>query len=981
MRNPSYESARRMRMGGRALLMGATSLLSVVAAGTASAQAISPVPQTEGQAPDSPAADAGSDAGTIVVTGTRIRGIAPVGSTVLALGKEELAKNVNSSTADFLRKVPQVLSFGGTEGRAGGAGFQGDSGNVSYANSINLRGVGTAATLNLLNGHRVPPGGPSSDLFEPDYIPSIALETIQIVPDGASAIYGSDAVTGVVNYIMREPFKGLEAAGHVGIADNRTEWKASVIGGFEWGSGGIVLSYEHIFRDSLKASDRPNLFNEDYSRFGGPGFANDSAPGNIVTPGGLRGIPAGSNGRVTLASLLPTANSQSRWVGVDALPKIRSNSVAGKFKQEITPGVRLYADGFFYRRDFVINQSPYVTTAPLSVPASNPYSPCNPANLSATNPLGIDCSSNLLVRYNFLNDIGPYVRSGSEQNWNAAAGVQANLPFKTWTADFYVSRGQASNASRSDNNQVVTSRLTALLAGPVNGIPAFNPFCDGTPNCNDPRTSEYLKAWNQTNFTLDRVLVSLSANGSLFALPGGDVRLAVGGEYYKDDFHAFNENANNGTYVRQPPSDNRRTVKAAFGEIFVPLFGDGNAVPGLQRLELSAALRVEKYSDFGTTSNPKFGFNWVPVDGLKFHGSYGTSFRAPVLSSNIASSQAGTLTTIPSLGSDLAGAGFTGGPGSYVPTYVIGGNAGLAPEKATTWSFGADYSPSFAPGLKLTINYYRIKYTGKIDYAAYNAGPTSAILSPYLSSYVIRNPAFFNTGLTLTQDQFNTLLDALVNNKPQPSYSPYDTVDPRLIIGATPTPQTTIALIDGRRNNVGVVETDGLDLTADYRFPVGNGTLTLGAIGTYVFNYNEAVAAGAPIDKKVNKFGGPLRFKGRGEISYDTDRWSGSLFMNFDSAYGIDRRYIPAGVSDRYLHVNAYATFDMSFTYRFPGGGGLGAAGSGLDITLGVQNVLNTEPPLVLNSSSSVNFPGIQFDSSRASALGRLVSISARKRF
>lgn len=927
--------------------------------------------QEPGVASDA-SADGRDDAETqIVVTGTRIEGIAPVGSAVIELSSEDLTKSASGSTADFLRKVPQVMSFGGNEGRIGGAGIQGADVNTSFANSVNLRGLGTAATLNLINSHRVPAMGPNSDLLEPDVVPSLALQRIEIVADGASAIYGSDAVTGVVNYITRAPFDGLEVSGRVGFADQRMDWKAGAIASQAWSTGGIMVAYEHIYREALRAEDRPDLYDDDFSDYGGAPYSEFTLPGNIAGAGGaLYGIPSGHSSDLRLADLLSSPNRRSRWYMLQALPEIESDAVAVKISQELVPGLEIYGDGTYYRRDFSIAIGSYTNT--LSVPASNPYSPCNPSHAPATNPYGLSCAGNLSVLYDFKDDFGPEVRSGYESIINGTVGARFDLP-ADWSGDVYASFGRSQNHALS-NSGVVATRLTQVLAGSSADAPAFNPFCDRA-GCNSQATIDYIRSWNRTNYMLDRMDISGSLSGPLFALPGGDVRLAVGGEYLKDDFVSYNENTNSGTLTVSTARSPTREVKAVFGEIYVPLFGPDNATPGFEELDLSAAVRYEHYNDFGSTTNPKLGVTWVPVDGLRLHGSYGTSFHAPVQSSNNPNAQAGLLSNATVLTADLAATDFNGVNPSYRSTWVIGGNGGLQPETATTYSFGGDWEPAFVPGLRLSANYFNVRYTNKIDYPAYNAGATAAILSSYLQPYVYLNPTFFPDSATLTQPEWNALLGALMTGSEQPAGSPFDTV-PRVILGPAPSPATTIAVIDARRNNTGVVTTDGLDLSANYEWEDSFARWTVGAVGTWVFNYKNSVAPGAPIEQQVNKFGAPLRLSARGEISAEIGNFSPSLFVNYQNAYGIARRYIPAAAPDEYLHIDANVTVDLSLTYRFGDEHGF-APVEDLTVTLGVQNLFDSRPPFVLNSSGS----GIKYDNNLASPLGRVISVQVRKAF
>jgi iron complex outermembrane receptor protein len=480
----------------------------------------------------------------------------------------------------------------------------------------------------------------------------------------------------------------------------------------------------------------------------------------------------------------------------------------------------------------------------------------------------------------------------------------------------FTSFGRSQNHS-TNNSGVVTARLTQVLAGASTNIPAFNPFCD-VKGCNSPVTIGYIRSWNTTNYILDRKDFSGSLSGPLFSLPGGDVRMAIGGEYIEDDFISYNENTNSGSLVVTNARHPTRKIEAAFGEILLPIFGPENATTGFRELELSAAVRFERYSDFGRTTNPKFGVSWVPVDGLKLRGSYGTSFHAPVLSSNNPNAQAGLLSGANStvLTADIASTDFNGTNASYRATWVIGGNGGLKPETAETYSFGADWDPAFAPRLRLSVNYFNVSYTNKIDYPAYNAGATAAILSSYLQPYVYPNPTFFPTSATMTQTEWNSLLGALLNGTAQPANSPFDTV-PRVVLGPAPTASTTIALIDARRNNTGIVTTDGLDLSANYQWDDSFASWNVGAVGTWVFSYKNSVAPGAPTEQQVNTFGAPLRFSARGDVSAEIGNLTTALFVNFQNSYKIARRYIPRAAPDHYLNIGAYATADLSVTYRF----------------------------------------------------------------
>ena len=183
-----------------------------------------------------------ADQAEIVVTGTRIRGVAPVGSDLLQLDSAALEKTGQLSTADILAKVPSVLTLGSGSSYSGGSNQStSDLNAMGFNKSPNLRGFGPQATLSLVNGHRVPYDGANMNTFDGDNIPVQMLQRIDIVADGGSALYGADAISGTVNYVMRAPFTGFEVYGQYGTADGQDSWQTTAVGGYDWGSGGIVV--------------------------------------------------------------------------------------------------------------------------------------------------------------------------------------------------------------------------------------------------------------------------------------------------------------------------------------------------------------------------------------------------------------------------------------------------------------------------------------------------------------------------------------------------------------------------------------------------------------------------------------------------------------------------------------------------------------------------------------------------------------------
>ena len=283
--------ANRKLRGASWLLHGAGMLALCLMAmpGQALAQQ-SPVPDeaTVGEVPD-------ADASEIVVTGTNIRGVAPTGSATVSIGLAEINASGLSSPVDIIRTLPQIQNIGADETRA--SGRDGAADNTGRGSAINLRGLGNNATLMLIDGRRVAPNGTASAFGDPNQIPDIALERLEVVTDGASAVYGSDAVAGVVNLILRKRYDGLmTSVRYTGNGDYRT-WQAGLLAGQQWDGGGIVVAYQYQNRTRMLQSDSIYM-QRDQRPLGG----NDTRiSGTTTTPGPLSGnviTGAGATARI-----------------------------------------------------------------------------------------------------------------------------------------------------------------------------------------------------------------------------------------------------------------------------------------------------------------------------------------------------------------------------------------------------------------------------------------------------------------------------------------------------------------------------------------------------------------------------------------------------------------------------------------------------------------------------------------------------------
>ncbi|MFO7326262.1 MAG: TonB-dependent receptor, partial [Pseudomonadota bacterium] len=544
----------------------------------------------------------------VVVTGSRVRGAEVVGATVTSLGREEIETAGQVSLDRMLKELPQNFDLGVSENSRAQSG---GSGNIVYGNTVNLRGIGPYATLIIVDGHRVTNNSRSTD---PSILPTLGVERVEVVADGSSAIYGSDAIAGVVNLIPRRSLDGAEAFARGGVADDFGEYVVGAAWGTVFERGQFMLAYEHVFRDNLSGDDR-DFFRADQTARGGRDYRTTRcSPGTLVIDSTTYAIPAGGLTTENVASLSPgTANRCDELIGQDLFPEQTYDSVASTFTYEISPRVRLLADGFYSRRRFK-RAFPW-SNARLSVPETNAW---------FVRPEGFEGTS-YFIDYSFAGELPRNDSEGFARNWQVTPSVQVELG-GDWQAEAVFGYGKTSDNSEQWYG-LNSGALNAALAS-SDPATAFDPY--GLHRTSsavlETLANQIFLAPTKSDFKG----YELRFNGTLARLPGGNLGLATG--YERQDIGVDLGSARGAPTTAMAWRHFGRTVDSAYAELQIPLFGPGNARPGAERLTVNAAIRYDDYSDVGDTTNSKFGVTWRPVANLAVRGSYGTSFRAPLIS-------------------------------------------------------------------------------------------------------------------------------------------------------------------------------------------------------------------------------------------------------------------------------------------------------------------------------------------------------------
>lgn len=808
-----------------------------------------------------------------------------LGAQTIQLGRLDIDRSGLATAQDFLRTLPQVFGGGPSEdtlliGREA-------STNSARGAGVNLRGLDAGATLVLIDGKRVAPSGTQGTFADISNIPLSAVDHIELLPDSTSARYGADAVSGIVNFVMRSDFNGAQLqARAASVTDGSLgEHQLSQLSGTNWESGKGILAFEYYQRDALRAVDRRQQ-TSDLRTFGGDNFDTPYGnPGNITDGITFWPLPTVVGGaRIPVFSLTPgSPNLYDQDRGADITPAEERWSVFAKANNGIGDDVNLYGDALFTRRG-VTNIAQAANPLRLTVPDTNPFY-INPAG--GTAPVTVLEGSAV---YFGVPHADIHVNTG-----NFSLGSTLALPHG-WTATGYLAY-TLENQHEAVYGLEDPAALAAALADP-DPATAFNPFADGAHN--NPAT---LAAIARTGlFDLDSSLrtASITGAGPIAVLPGGELQLTAGAEYRTQKFDTVVTGPSAGSLARDVLG---RRVSAAFGELRVPVLGRGNALGPGPRLELAVGIRHEDYSDIGGASVPKIGLLWSPASGVAFRGTWTRAFSPPNLPDMARKNSFSTLLTL----ADTASAS-----GMTTALVRYGTNPGLRAETAQSWTLGTDISPPLFPGLALSLTYFDIRYKGRIDDPQITA---DVFQRADLAWLITRHVTAAQIREACSESTFTGVAATCVNSS----------------VGA---------IIDARLNNIALLETRGIDLLGRYGWPAGGGKIDLGLNGTYLFDYSQANTPGSPLLPLLSTQNNPINLRFRGSLAWARRGLGVAATIRFDNSY---RDVI--SVPNR--RVGSLTTLDLQLSYETAADAPAWLASTRW--SLGVQNVFDTHPPFLNN--------------------------------
>lgn len=940
-------------------------------------------------APDDAVADAAKDPGKqdeIVITGTNIRGRAPVGSNLISVGRAQIDQTSAQTVQQILRQIPAITGAGATP-------QGGNPGNSFYAPTIHSLGSSSSnSTLVLIDGHRISPGSQQQTLTDPNIVPPIAIERVEVLAEGASSTYGSDAVAGVVNFITRKSYDGLMVTGQVGFGDNYRTRNAGALWGTKWDTGNVYLAYNYSRRSALAYADR-DFLNRDHRAQGGTNFGNFFCSPASVQPAGVATIYPSPTSTTSVANTAANSPCQLDLTG-DVFPRETRNNAMFKINQEIGGKFSFTIDGVYSR---VTNQQAtargtLTATVYRTGPQANPFY-INPPGV--TN--GTAAGDKQTVRWDADQLLGPAgaVSFNNATDYYIDGKFEYQLPhdFRATALllygreDSYVGNSGllcvscanlalngTTNASGSMTQPSVPATGAIITSLPLTTANALDVWNTGSAN----RTSAAVIAALTDNVTQSRWYYSirqarLGVDGTLFNLPGGPVKIAIGGEYVFYDIDINRVRPNN-----SGPSSTgseffklylKRNVKSAYGELLVPIVGPDNALPFVQRLDLNISARYDHYSGIGSTTNPHIAVGWQVTDGLSFRGNYARSFVAPQLTS-VGDQSRGGLTSFSGYGASnqtiivpqsnfpLAAQvpgvtcnGTTCTVSSSVNGISLnGGPADPQPGKGISWSFGTDFAPRFLPGFRANLTLFNTKLINQITGTSVSNAVNSAALNSNLQ--------FFPNGATAAD------IKAVAGNFPQTSVIP----------------SPIYYIVSVRQQNVLNLDIQGIDAGATYRIPAGNlGAITVGGSITYFTKFDQKIKGGKTFSvlntTGFNNTFPSIKTQARGDLGWEKGPFSYDAFFNYIGSYRnwssstldplVTSGGNPVSGGDR---VKSSLLIDMNLTYTFRNG-----ALNGSQVFVDATNIFNKRP-VFYNSANG-------YDQYSGNVIGRVVTVGLRAKF
>jgi outer membrane receptor protein involved in Fe transport len=899
----------------------------------------------------------------IVVTGSRIsRADFSSTSPIVTFGEEAITQTGTVNIENALNQLPQFVQ-GQTQSTIGAVALAGRA-------SLNLRGLGETRNLVLLDGRRLPLSNANA-VVDVNLIPQFILQGVETITGGASAVYGSDAMSGVVNFKSKSDVDGVQLDIRSGISDrgdaNTTD--VGITAGFaiDGGRGNVLLSAGYTDREELFGKERDFYQLGVLSSFIAQGTFIPS-PTNLPTQAAVNGVfstygvapgavlnsrSLGINDDRTLFGQIgavnyrgPTTEYFSTTGGTVRQPvtyqeyivnPLERKSFFGKFDYDLTEDLTAYGQ-FLYNKTTATGQVGWTPTLYVvpTVPVTNPFIPADLRTILASRP-NPNADFTINQRFMGLEDrkfpsdftVGQYI-----------FGLRGNLPFKDWRWDIYGSY-DSTDLVETQDKAILNSRMRNLLYAADGGASicagGFNPFSLAASSNVSAQCRSYLEAETHDYTQLTQTIFEANLNGSLFSMPAGDVKFALTLSTRDNEFEfdpdPSRENLDIIGTLQTYPAEGSSDVKEAAIEFLVPLLADK---PFAHRLDLNMGFRTSDYDVSGRVETYKADAMWEPFRGFSIRGGFEHAIRAPNIGElyNQLGAQA-QIGSPPGQGdpcdvrsSARSGANAaavralciaTGIPTQIADTYqyttvaigvINSGNLELTPEEADTVTLGVVFRPQFDAALVRDMQF-------SVDY--YDIDITD-VIGPIAGGTAL-SKCYNLDGSNPTYDAGNAYCQMINRNG---TTGGVDTV-------ATP------------YFNLGGLRTSGIDAQLDWKIPAGPGSLDVSLLANYTESYEVQLLAGSAWQEFAGTIDGTQNggipipdWKSLLSLTYRLTNFEGGIrwrhLPTMDDITSVTRPASPAP------GVPSYDLYDATLSYRLN------------DMFLfrgGVNNLLDEEPPIV----------------------------------
>jgi iron complex outermembrane receptor protein len=980
------------------------------------AQASGPSVQSAGPPAAGPAAptqgSGAADSGVleeVVVTGTSIRGVAPIGSNVITVDQAAMQAVGAVSVSQLVNTVPAITTANSAP--------QGENVFSYYSPQIHsLGGSASNSTLVIMDGLRMPGGGTQYSETDPNIIPTLAIERIEVLADGASSVYGSDAVAGVVNFITRRKYEGLQLNVQGGKASDYHNYSADLLWGTHWGTGSAIIAASYSQQSRLDNISRDFLRMSDYRPLGGSNFNTYTcSPATIKAPAGSSPVYLSPSATMPVANTVDNSPCNISLWG-SALPKqTRANAlmkITNDFSDRLTTTTTLIVNE---QKTNKPSQPGSITNVTVYGPGSGKGGLINPFYVA---PAGNPGATSEQVSW--LDLLSPsYGRVDSQEDVVYGTFSVDYKLFHDWTANFtdalawnesslsssgvfcapcaYLALNGTAQVTGNPTTSDITNQNVIALNTPLTAANALDVWNPVGSNLTSPDVAKGLYSANTSNTNLNTFnQAKLALEGPLFALPAGAVRMAVGGEvmsaHLTQNIVGLNNTGPSITGSAERIYRYSRIVRSAYAELEVPVVSPSMNIPLVHALDVDVSGRYDDYNDVGSTRNPKYAFNWTVIKGFKLRANYATSFVAPPLAV-IGDPTQGYLYASGSVGLqgqfNVPVANFPevlGVPGCANATVTCalglsnnqglrrqlgGGFDNIQPETGRSWSVGADFAPQFMPGFVANVTLFNNVFSGGVT----SPNPNSIVNSAGLHHRLTLCP----TGCTAAQ------IAAFANTANGVTLS-------------STIPANVYFLLDQNSGNVLNLDIQGIDLELSYVLQ----TQRLG-----IFRFGDALTE---FLRFRQNFGGGESFSILNTSGYNTtfpsvrtqDRlslgWTGGAlaldaFFNYTGSYRnwsntavnpviTNSNGTPIGGGDE---VASNLTVDLHAAYSFQMGGF-----KTLQVYLDGKNVFNRAPPFYNGTTGGILGPGgipasgggtpgsYGFNGFVSNPIGRLISLGLR---